>query len=153
MIAEEINRMAGEWWETLTSVTRKAQERKQIDSAADARGISFDLNGILMAAYWTYLVEKDNEVFREARSAVLAKLEGLATPRVPASAFKSENAWKEYVKERHAEERKKSGSIFPRLGGKKPLPSVLSRSIPSLSDQPPKKSESVLHNLRKLTKS
>lgn len=151
-IEEEINRMAREWQKTLSSAVRKAQDRKEIDTA-DARRISLDLNGILMSAYWTHLVEKDNEAFREARIAVLAKLKGVTAGRVPANAFMSENAWREYLKGRHVES-KKSGSIFRRLGlGKKTLPPVLSPpNLSSTTNQPPKKSESVFRNLARLTK-
>jgi AcrR family transcriptional regulator len=116
-IEEEINRMAREWWEALSSAVRKAQERKEISSSADAREISFDLNGILMATYWTYLIEKNNEVFREARIAVLTKLERLATPRIAANAFRSQNAWKEYLERRHID-KEKPISILRHLGRK-----------------------------------
>ena len=154
VIEDEINRMAREWWDTLISAVRKAQDRKEIDPTAEARRIGFDLNGILMASYWAFLVEKDDEVFRETRIALLSKLKGLTTARVPVSAFKSENAWREYLKERHIEEKKKSGSIFRRLGqGKKILPSGLPPSTLSRSNQPPKKPESVFRNLGRLTKS
>jgi AcrR family transcriptional regulator len=151
-IEDEINRMAREWWETLRTTVLKAQERKEINSSTDARRISFDLNGILMAAYWTYLVEKDSEVLREARITVLAKLEELATPRIPASAFKAETTWTKYLQERHVEPKKKSGSIFQRLGGKKTVPSALAPSASSPANQPIKKSQSVFRNLERLTK-
>ena len=149
-IEEEISRMAREWWETLSSAVRKAQEHKEINSADDARRISFDLNGILIATYWTYLVEKDNKVLGEARVAIIAKLEGLATGRVPVSAFESEKAWKEYLKEKHAD---KPGSIPRRLGqGMKAQSSNLSPSTPPPPNQPPKKSKSIFRNLGRAMK-
>ena len=89
-IEKEINGMALEWWTSLKSAVLKAQARKEINPTADARRVSFDLNGILMAAYWAFLVEKDPGIFGEGRIAVRAKLESLATPRIPPSAFKSE---------------------------------------------------------------
>jgi hypothetical protein len=97
--------MALEWWASLKSAVLKAQGRKEIDPAADPRRISFNLNGILIAAYWGFLVEKDAGIFREARIAVLAKLEQLATTRIPASAFKSEDTWKEYLKGKRVREK------------------------------------------------
>ena len=118
-IEAEINAMAREWWNSLKSAVLKAQDRKEIDPAADARRVSFDLNGILMAAYWAFLVEKDPGIFGEGRIAVRAKLESLATTRIPASAFKSENAWKEYLKGKHVLERERPLSALRRLGGKK----------------------------------
>jgi AcrR family transcriptional regulator len=138
-VEAEINAMAREWWNTLKSAVLKVQDRKEIDPAADARRVSFDLNGILMAAYWAFLVEKDAGIFHEARTVVLAKLERLATPRIRASAFKSEDAWKEYLKGKHVLEREKPLSALRRLGRKKPQ-----SSAPSPLTQPPEKSKSVL---------
>jgi AcrR family transcriptional regulator len=118
-VEEEINAVAREWWNSLKSAVLKAQDRKEIDPAADARRISFDLNGVLMAAYWAFLVEKDARIFREARTVVLAKLERLATTRIPASAFESENAWKENLKGNRVQKKEKPQSALRRLGGKK----------------------------------
>jgi hypothetical protein len=97
------------WWGMLRNAVQKAQDRKEIDSSIDARRVSFDLNGILMAAHWAFLVEKDPRIFGECRIAVRAKLESLPT-RIPASAFKSENAWKEYL-----EGKRKNKSVFDGL--------------------------------------
>jgi AcrR family transcriptional regulator len=138
-IEKEINGMALEWWTNLKSAVLKAQDRKELDPAADARRISFDLNGILMAAYWAFLVEKDAGIFREARIAVLAKLERLATTRIPASAFKSEDTWKEYLKGKRAKEKETPLSPLRRLVKEEPQTSAISPSI-----RPPKKSTSVL---------
>jgi len=138
-VEAEINAMAREWWNSLKSTVVKAQNRKEIDSTVDARRIGFDLNGILMAAYWAFLVEKDAGIFREARIAVLAELERLATTRIPASAFKSEDTWKEYLKGKRATERETPLSSLRRLVDKKPQSSAISPSI-----QPREKSTSVL---------
>jgi AcrR family transcriptional regulator len=148
-IEKEINGMALEWWTSLKSAVLKAQDRKEIDSAVDARRISFDLNGILMAAYWAFLVEKEAGILREARIAVLAKLERLATTRIPASAFKSEDTWKEYLKRKRAKEKETPLSPLRRLVEKEPQSSAISPSI-----QPREKGKSVLHRgLGRLTKS
>ena len=48
-IEGEINSMARVWWTSPKSGVLKAQARKEIDPAVDARRISFDLNGTLMA--------------------------------------------------------------------------------------------------------
>lgn len=101
-----------------------------------------------MATYWAFLVEKDVGIFREARTAVLAKLEGLATARIPVSAFKSESAWKEYLKGRHVQEKGKPLSALRRLGGMKAQSSALSPST-----QPSERSKSVLgRGLGRLTR-
>jgi AcrR family transcriptional regulator len=146
---KEINAMAREWWNGLKSAVLKAQDRKEIDPEADARRISFDLNGTLMAAYWAFLVEQDKGIFREARTALLDKVKGLATPRIPVSAFKSEDAWKEYLNGKRAKEREKPLTALARLVGKKASSGAVPPATP-----PPEKSKSVLRRgLGKLTKS
>jgi AcrR family transcriptional regulator len=143
----EINAMAREWWNSLKNAVLKAQNRKEIDPAADARRVSFDLNGILMAAYWAFLVEKNPGIFGEGRNAVRAKLESLATGRIPVSAFKSENTWKEYLKGKRVQEKGKPLSALRRLGGKK-APS----GAPSpLQTKLPEKRKSAFDGLRRLT--
>jgi AcrR family transcriptional regulator len=146
-VEQEINAMAREWWNSLKSAVLKAQDRKEIDPAADARRVSFDLNGILMAAYWAFLVEKDPRICGEGRTAVRAKLESLATTRIPASAFKSEDAWKEYLKGKHVQEKEKPLSALRRLGGKK----ALSGAPSPLQTKLPEKKKSVFDGLRRLT--
>jgi len=143
----EINAMARDWWNSLKSAVLKAQDRKEIDLTADARRVSFDLNGILMAAYWAFLVEKDPGIFGEGRIALRAKLASLATNRIPASAFKSEDAWKGYLNGKHVQEKEKPLSALRRFGGKK-APSV----APSpLQTKLPEKKKSVFDGLRRLT--
>ncbi len=92
-----------------------------------------------MAAYWAFLVEKDGGIFREARTVVLAKLARLATTRIPVSAFKSENAWKEYLKGKHVQEKEKPLSALRRLVENEAQPRA-----PSPSSKPPGKNQSVL---------
>jgi AcrR family transcriptional regulator len=145
-VETEINAMAREWWTSLKSAVVKAQDRKEIDPTADARRVSFDLNGILMAAYWAFLVEKDPRVFGEGRIAVRAKLESLATTRIPASAFKSEDAWKGYLKEKHVLEKEKPLSALRRLRGKKAPSGITSPFQTKL----PEKRKSVFDGLRRL---
>ena len=100
-IEDEINRLAQEWWGMLRNAVQKAQDRQEINSNVDARQISFDLNGILIAGYWAYLAEKNEEVFTETRNALFAKMRSLAKGRIPEYALKSEKAWKEYLEGGH----------------------------------------------------
>jgi len=146
-VEAEINAMARDWWNILKSAVLKAQDRKEIDPTADARRVSFDLNGILMAAFWAFLVEKDPEIFGEGRIAVRAKLESLATKRIPVSVFKSEDAWKGYLNGKRVREKEKPLSALRRLGGKKAPPGAPSSLQPKL----PEKRKGVLDGLRSLT--
>jgi AcrR family transcriptional regulator len=146
-VEAEINAMARDWWNSLKSAVLKAQDRKEIDPAADARRVSFDLNGILMAVYWTFLVEKDPGIFGEGRTAVRAKLASLATTRIPASVFKSENDWKEYLRGKRVPEKEKPLRALRRFGEKKAPPGAPSPLQTKLSE----KKKSVFDGLRSLT--
>jgi AcrR family transcriptional regulator len=150
-IEDEINRMVREWWETLKNAVQKAQDRKEVDSSIDARRISFDLNGTLMAGYWTYLAEKNEQVFHEARSALFAKMKRLATARTPDYAFRSENAWKEYLMRRRMY-KEKPLSMLRRVGRREPHSGTPSPPTLSQSKRAQKKSGSVFDGLRRLTK-
>ena len=146
-VEAEINAMAKDWWNGLKSAVLKAQDRKEIDPAADARRVSFDLNGILMAVYWAFLVEKDPEIFGEGRIAVRAKLASLATNRIPVSVFKTEDAWKGYLNGKRVQEKEKPLSALRRFGTKK-----APAGVPSpLQTKLPEKKKSLFDGLRRLT--
>jgi AcrR family transcriptional regulator len=150
-IEDEINRMAQEWWETLRNAVQKAQHRKEINSNVDARRIRFDLNGTLIAGYWAYLAEKNEEIFAETRTALFAKMKALASDRIPEYAFKSENAWKEYLEARHIY-KENQPSILGRVGRKEAPARSASPSTISQSKQPPKKSRRWFDGLTGLRK-
>jgi AcrR family transcriptional regulator len=152
VIEDEINRMAREWWELLRNAVQKAQDRKEINSNVDARRISFDVNGILMASYWTYLVEKDDKIFDEARNVLFARVKRLAVGQIPDYAFKSLNAWEEYLERRRVDiDKEKPVSSLQRAGNRGFQSSLPSPSTPSSSNRPPKKRQSAFDGLRRLT--
>jgi AcrR family transcriptional regulator len=100
-IAQEITGIAEEWLQALERAVQDAQKRQEIDPDAEGKRIAFELNAILIGAHWAYLLE-DEAAFAEARAAILRGLRGLATSRIPASAFESLKAWKGYLEERHS---------------------------------------------------
>jgi AcrR family transcriptional regulator len=138
-IEDEINRMAREWWEILRNAVKKAQNRKEINSNVDARRISFDLNGILIAGYWAYLAEKNEEVFAETRNALFAKMRSLAKGRIPDYAFKSEDALDKYLEGRHIN-KENPQNVLGRVGRKEAQSRTAARSTLPQSKQPPTKS-------------
>jgi AcrR family transcriptional regulator len=135
-IEEQFSRMAREWWSTLNRAVQKAQQNKEINASTDARRISFDLNGILIATYWVYLVEKDNTVFGEARGAIINKLKNLATAQIPDSAFKSENAWNNYLKTKRINKPKSVPAALANII-RRDEPSDMSPSTPPVIKQFP----------------
>ena len=99
-IAGAITRIAREWFKTLRKAVQEAQEQEQINRNAEAKQVAWELNGRLVGAYWTYLLE-GGDCCREARGALLGRLRELATDEIPASAFDSVRAWKEYLQGMH----------------------------------------------------
>jgi len=95
-IAEAITRVAQEWFKTLRKAVEEAQEQGEIKPDAEAKQVAWELNGRLVGAYWAYLLE-GGDCCREARAALLGRLRELATDELPASAFESVGAWKEYL--------------------------------------------------------
>src|SRR5713101_233438 len=98
-IARAITRVAQEWFKTLRKAVEEAQEHGEINPDAEAKQVAWELNGRLVGAYWAYLLEGGGRC-REARTTLLGRLRELATGMVPATAFESVRAWKEYLQEK-----------------------------------------------------
>jgi AcrR family transcriptional regulator len=95
-IAGAITRVAQEWFNTLRKAVQEAQEQEEINRDAEAKQVAWELNGRLVGAYWACLLE-GGDCCREARAALLGRLRELVTDKLPASAFESVGAWKEYL--------------------------------------------------------
>ena len=95
-IAGAITREAREWFNTLKKAVQEAQEQGEIKADAKAKQIAWELNDRLVGSYWAYLLEGEGRI-REARIALLGRLRELATGDLPANAFESVRAWKEYL--------------------------------------------------------
>ncbi len=95
-IAEAITQVAREWCNTLRRAVQESQEQGEINPEAKAKQVAWELNDRLVGAYWAYLLEGGGRC-REARIALLGRLRELATGDIPANAFESLRAWKEYL--------------------------------------------------------
>jgi AcrR family transcriptional regulator len=95
-IAGAITSVAQDWFSTLRKAVQEAQEQGEINRDAEAKQVAWELNGRLVGAYWAYLLE-GGDCCREARAALLGRLRELVTDKLPASAFESVGAWKEYL--------------------------------------------------------
>ncbi len=98
-IAGAINRVAQEWFSTLRKAVQEAQEQEEINRDAEAKQIAWELNGRLVGAHWTYLLEGGSRC-HEARAPLLGRLRELATGEIPATAFESVRTWKKYLQGR-----------------------------------------------------
>ena len=99
-VAGAIHRVAQEWSNALRKAVREAQKQGEIDPDADAKQVAWELNGRLVGAYWAHLLA-GGDCCRQARAALLGRLRQLATDEIPATAFESVGAWKEYLQEKH----------------------------------------------------
>jgi AcrR family transcriptional regulator len=68
------------WSELVLTTLREAQERGEIDPAADPAQLGFELNAILAHANALFVLDRDPGVFDVARRAIAERLERSATP-------------------------------------------------------------------------
>jgi AcrR family transcriptional regulator len=96
LVAEAVTNAAQKWFNTLRKAVQEAKEQGEINPGAKTKQVAWDLNERLVGAYWAHLLEGGGH-FREARIALLDRLRELATGEIPATAFGSVRAWKQYL--------------------------------------------------------
>jgi AcrR family transcriptional regulator len=95
-IAEAVTRVAREWFNALRKAVEEAKEQGEINPGVKAKQVAWELNDRLVGAYWAFLLERGGHL-REARIALLDRLREVATGDVPATAFESVRAWKDFL--------------------------------------------------------
>jgi AcrR family transcriptional regulator len=98
-IPRQIKRVVRDWRDVLRKALDQARWRDEVCMAVDAEQVAFELNSILIGAQWSQLMTHADHT--NARSAILAKLSGLATEEIPSSAFDSVRDWRKYLESRH----------------------------------------------------
>jgi len=98
-IPKQIREVMREWVNTLRVAVDGARRRGELRMTIDAKRTALELNGLLLGAQWSYLMEHKDRT--QARSAILARLASMATEDIPASAFDSVRAWRKYLESRH----------------------------------------------------
>ncbi|MFY9560586.1 MAG: TetR/AcrR family transcriptional regulator [Terriglobales bacterium] len=98
-VPNRVTKVVREWFGTLKDSVRAAQKQDEIKPDADAERISYQLDGLLVGAYWAHL-QGGSEAFREARSAILRLLASEATEELPSGAFASLRAWRKFLAQR-----------------------------------------------------
>jgi AcrR family transcriptional regulator len=96
-IPRHIRRFARDWIDTLAKALKQARRQNEVVETIDTEQTAFELNSILIGAQWSELMTRKDT---NARSAILAKLQSVATKDIPARAFESVRAWKAYLKHR-----------------------------------------------------
>ena len=87
------------WVETLTTAVEGAKRKDELSTDLDASQTALELNGILLGAHCSHLLG-----YRKgegARTTILRRLSGVATKKIPASAFDSLEQWRAYLEGRH----------------------------------------------------
>lgn len=97
-IPREIKQIMRRWLNALEDAIDDARKRGDLLTTVDARQTAFELNGLLLGAQCSYLLEHEDH--SHARSVILTKLASLATDKIPASAFDSVKAWRKYLEAR-----------------------------------------------------
>ena len=100
-VAGQIKAAARDWLEALEQAVKEAQKHKEIDRDADADETAWELNGLLLGAYWADLMGQWSAL-DWGRKKVLERLEALATDEVPSTAFRSVRAFRKYWRWKHA---------------------------------------------------
>jgi len=98
-VSKAITNATQEWLNALRRAVGDAQEQKQIGRDLRAQQVALELNGMLVGAYWAYLL-KDGDSFRESRDVLLTRLREVATDVTPTSAFESLGAWKKHLEKK-----------------------------------------------------
>jgi AcrR family transcriptional regulator len=97
-MARQIREVAREWFKALRTAVNQARRREEIDSEVKAQWVAFELNGLLLGAQWSRLVDPLD--YPNARSPILTKLKNLATKKIPEDAFESVTDWRHYLRTR-----------------------------------------------------
>lgn len=95
-IPRQIRRFARDWIDTLAKALKQARRKKEVRANIDTETTAFELNSILLGSQWSQLMTGKD--YTNARSAILAKLQGLETEKIPGRALGSVKAWKTYLK-------------------------------------------------------
>lgn len=98
-VSRSIVQVMEEWMRALKQAVKQAQKNEEIDPEADTSWTAFEVNGLLLGAYWAHSMGKW-WAWEDGRTTILRKLQSLATKEVPSKAFDSVGAFRKYLKKR-----------------------------------------------------
>jgi len=87
------------WLTALASTVQQAQDVADLKSEPTAEEMAFELNALLVGAYWSHLAGS-KRAYSMARLAILDRLRGWATDKIPSRALESMSVWKKFVRSR-----------------------------------------------------
>jgi len=85
------------WLTTLQSAVEQAQDLADLKSEPSAEEMAFELNALLVGAYWGHLAGS-KRAYSVARLAIVNRLRAWATEKISSRVFESTSAWKKHVR-------------------------------------------------------
>ncbi len=96
-LASSLQQIAMIWMKSIERSVQQAQDKKELRSEPSAERMAFELNAMLVGAYWARLAGY-GDAYSTARVTILSRLRSGATHRIPSDAFKSVNTWRRYLR-------------------------------------------------------
>ena len=96
-LANSLRAVMKTWLKALDRSIQQAQDRKQLLSEPNAEETAFELNALLIGAYWAELAGS-GKAYPAARVSVLNRFRSWASNRIASRHFKSLKAWNRYLK-------------------------------------------------------
>ena len=87
------------WMEAIERSVGQAQNRKDLKAGLSGRRIAFELNAVLIGAYWAHLAGY-GAAFSDARIIILGRVKNWATDKIPSRALSSVSRWSRYLRAR-----------------------------------------------------
>lgn len=83
VVHDRIAAIMREWMDVLTRAVERAQKAGHIGAKVNPTRLAFEIHGIAMGAHWAHQLLDDKQAYSRARTSVLEKLRGIATPSSP----------------------------------------------------------------------
>jgi AcrR family transcriptional regulator len=83
MVRDRIAAIMHEWIGVLSRAVYEAQKAGHLDPKIDPTRLAFEIHALAMGAHWAHQLLDDKQAYSRARTTVLDRLRGIATPKCP----------------------------------------------------------------------
>ena len=83
VVRDRIAAIMHEWIAVISRAVYEAQKAGHIDPKVDPTRLAFEIHAIAMGAHWAFQLLEDRQAYPRARTTVLDRLRGVATPQSP----------------------------------------------------------------------
>jgi AcrR family transcriptional regulator len=98
-LANRLQEQAKGWMKAIQRSVQQAQSRKELNKEPSAERMAFELNAMLVGAYWSHSAG-NWDAYSEARFVIFGKLQNWATNKIRSRALRSVNIWLAYLRAR-----------------------------------------------------